>query len=143
MRIMVIVKANADSEAGALPDAGMIERMAEFNNRLIEAGMMLDGAGLQASSAGARLRFGEGKPLVIDGPFAETKELIAGYWVIQARDMADAIAWMSRAPFADGEIELRPFIEPEAFDGVATPEVIAQEQGWREEQLAKAPKATA
>ena len=143
MRVMVIVKANPDSEAGALPDAGMLERMGEFNNQLIAAGLMLDGAGLTASSQGARLRFGGAQPVVTDGPFAETKELIAGYWVLQVKDMAEAISWMKRAPFPDGEIELRPFIEPEAFEGVADPEMIAQEQGWREEQQRKAPKAPA
>jgi hypothetical protein len=140
MRFMVIVKANADSEAGVMPDPEMIAAMAAYNNELIAAGVMLDGAGLQSSAKGARVRFGKGKPLVIDGPFAETKELIGGYWVWECKDLADAVAWLQKAPFKEGEVEIRPFFEPEAFEGIASPEVIAQEQAWREAQAAKAPR---
>jgi hypothetical protein len=144
MRYLMIVKATPMSEAGEFPpDADkMFAEMAVFNNQMIAAGVMLDGAGLKPSTAGKRVRFeGRGKTFVTDGPFAETKELIAGYWVIQCKDMDEALSWARRVPFEDGEIELRPFHEPEDFEGVASPEVIAQEQGWRDEQL-RSSKAT-
>jgi hypothetical protein len=142
MRVMVIVKANADSEAGALPSSEYVERMGAFNNALIAAGVMLDGGGLKASSNAARVRLVRGEALVTDGPFAETKELIGGYWIWQVRDLAEAIDWAKKAP-TDGDrpfdLELRPYIEPEDFAGVASEEIIAQEKGWREEQAKKAP----
>lgn len=144
MRYLMIVKATPMSEAGAFPpDAEkMFADMAAFNNEMIAAGVMLDGAGLQPSSAGKRIRFqGRGQSMVTDGPFAETKELIAGYWVIQCKDMEAALGWARRVPFDDGEIELRPFHEPEDFAGLVSDEVMAQEQGWREEQQRNAPKA--
>jgi hypothetical protein len=143
MRYLMIVKATPMSERGEFPpDAEkMFADMAAFNNEMIAAGVMLDGAGLKPSSAGKRIRFeGRGNPIVTDGPFAETKELIAGYWVIQCKDMDEALGWARRVPFDDGEIELRPFHEPEDFEGLVSDEVMAQEQGWREEQQAKAPK---
>jgi hypothetical protein len=146
MRYLMIVKATPTSERGEFPpDAEkMFADMAAFNNEMIAAGVMLDGAGLKPSSAGKRVRFkGRGDTLVTDGPFAETKELIAGFWIIQCKDMDEALSWARRVPFDDGEVELRPYHEPEDFEGLVTDEVMAQEQGWREDQAAKAPKATA
>ncbi|MBV9995654.1 MAG: YciI family protein [Caulobacteraceae bacterium] len=144
MRYLMIVKATPQSERGEFPpDAErMFAEMAEFNNQMIAAGVMLDGAGLKPSSAGKRIRFeGRGETVVTDGPFAETKELIAGYWVIQCKDLDEALSWARRAPFADGELELRPFHEPEDFEGLVSDAVMAQEKGWRETQAKKAPKS--
>jgi hypothetical protein len=125
MRFMVMVKASKDSEAGKLPSEGALAAMGRFNEEMVKAGVMLDGNGLQASSKGARIRFtgGElcstsGTRTVIDGPFAETKELVAGYWLIQVRDLAEAIAWMKRCPKPhdeDCEIEIRQVFELEDF----------------------------
>jgi hypothetical protein len=118
MRFMVIVKATKDSEAGKMPSQEMLGAMAKFNEEMVKAGIMLDGAGLQSSAKGARIRFEGGKRSVIDGPFAETKELIAGYWIIQVKNKAEAIEWMKRCPnpySEDGEIELRQFFELEDF----------------------------
>jgi len=143
MRVMVIVKANTESEAGALPTPELIEAMGAYNNALIAAGVMLDGGGLQSSAKGARVTIKSGKAAVTDGPFAETKELIAGYWIWQVKSLQDAIDWASKAP-TDGDhefnLEIRPFFEPEDFAEVASPELIAQEQGWRDDQAQKAPK---
>lgn len=141
MRFLVIVKASPESETGAMPSPEAFAAMGKFNNELIAAGAMLDGAGLQESRHGVRLNFDGAKPLVIDGPFAETKELVAGYWVLQFKDLAECVAWMKKAPFESGEIEIRPLAEPESFEGVASPEIIAQEQGWRDEQARNAPRA--
>ena len=143
MRVMVVVKATAQSETGVMPeDPSMFIEMGKFNDELIAAGVMLDGAGLKASSNGKRLTFQGKKAAVTDGPFAETKELIAGYWIWEVKDMADAIQWASRAPMQDGAtLEVRPFYEPEDFAGVVPDEMVEQEKGWREDQLAKAPKA--
>jgi len=134
MRFLVIVKANADSEAGVLPNAEQIEQMDKYNSELIAAGVMLDGGGLKPSSAGVRVNFDGPEPMVIDGPFAETKEVVAGYWIWSCKDLADAIAWLKKAPFKDGELELRPFFEPEDFAGVASEEIIEKEKGWRDAQ---------
>jgi hypothetical protein len=146
MRVMVIVKASRESEAGALPNPEVIEAMGAFNNELIAAGVMLDGGGLQSSAKGARVNLKRGKAMVTDGPFTETKELIAGYWVWQVKSLQDAVDWARRAP-TDGDnefnLEIRPFFEPEDFAEVASPELIAQEQGWREEQARSAPKTQA
>ena len=143
MRFMVIVKANADSEAGVMPSAELIEEMAAYNNELIAAGVMLDGAGLRDSSQGVRVSFDGDQPLVIDGPFAETKELIAGYWIWRCKDLQEAIAWLKKAPFKDGVLEIRPFFEPEDFAGVASEEVVEQEKTWREEQARAADRLSA
>lgn len=146
MRYLMIVKATPESERGEFPpDAErMFAEMAEFNNEMIAAGVMVDGAGLQPSSAGKRIRFeGRGNPFVTDGPFANTRELVSGYWVINCKDMDEALSWARRVPFAEGEIELRPFFEPEAFEGLVSDEVMEQEKAWREDQLAKAPKLDA
>src|ERR1043165_5970851 len=137
MRYLMIVKATAQSERGEFPpDAErMFAEMAEFNNEMIAAGVMLDGAGLKPSSAGHRIRFeGRGNPIVTHRQFAETKELIAGFWIINVKSEAEALSWAKRVPFDDGEIELRPYHEPEDFEGLVSDEVIAQEQGWRDEQ---------
>jgi hypothetical protein len=118
MRFMVIVKATKDSEAGKMPSEEMLGAMAKFNEEMVKAGIMLDGAGLKPTSQGARIRFEGGKRSVIDGPFTETKELIAGYWIIQVKNKAEAIEWMKRCPNpydGDGEIELRQFFELEDF----------------------------
>lgn len=134
MRFMVVVKANADSEAGVMPSSDMIEQMDKYNSELIAAGVMLDGAGLKPSSQGVRVNFDGPKPAVIDGPFAATRELIAGYWIWNCKDLADAVAWLKKAPFKERELELRPFFEPEDFAGVASEEIIEKEKGWRDAQ---------
>ncbi|MDB5446929.1 MAG: hypothetical protein JWQ97_2246 [Phenylobacterium sp.] len=141
MRFMILVKASPESEAGAMPASEMIEAMDRYNDQLIAAGVMLDGGGLQPSSKGARVSFGSGKPLVTDGPFTETKELLGGYWIWQCRDLAEAVAWLEKAPFQEGTLEIRPFFEPEAFEGIASEEIIEKEKGWREEQARRAPTA--
>src|SRR5262245_57823673 len=118
MRFMVIVKASKDSEAGKMPSEEMLGAMAKFNEEMVKAGIMLDGNGLQPSSKGARIRFSGAKRTVIDGPFAETKELIAGYWIIQVKSKQEAIDWMKRCPnphAEDCEIELRQMFELEDF----------------------------
>ena len=118
MRFMVIVKANKDSEAGVMPSEEMLGAMAKFNEELVKAGVMLDGNGLQPSSKGARIRFSGGKRTVVDGPFAETKELVAGYWIIQVKSKEEAIEWMKRCPNPhneDSEIEIRQVFELEDF----------------------------
>ena len=118
MRFMVIVKASKDSEAGKMPSEELLGAMAKFNEEMVKAGIMLDGAGLKPSSQGARIRFSGSKRAVIDGPFAETKELIAGYWIIQVKNKAEAIEWMKRCPNPheeDCEIEIRQFFEMEDF----------------------------
>jgi len=118
MRFMVIVKATKDSEAGVMPSEEMLEAMAKFNEELVKAGVMLDGNGLHPSSKGARIRFSGDKRTVVDGPFAETKELIAGYWIIQVKSREEAIEWMKRCPNPyneEGEIEIRQLFELEDF----------------------------
>ena len=118
MRFMVIVKASEDSEAGRMPSEELLAAMAKFNEDMVKAGILLDAAGLQPSEKGARIRISGNKRTVIDGPFAETKELIAGYWIIQVKSMAEAIEWMRRCPNPheqDGEIEIRQFFEIEDF----------------------------
>jgi hypothetical protein len=140
MRVMVVVKASRQSEAGELPSPEMVAEMGRFNDELIAAGLMVDAGGLHPTSKARRVKFSGGKVTVVDGPFAETKELLAGYWILQVKDMAEAVAWISRAPMKDTELDIRPFFEPEDFAGIATPELIEQEKGWREDQQAKAPK---
>jgi hypothetical protein len=140
MRVMVIVKPYQNPDHAAMPSAEAVAEMAKFNDELIAAGVMVDGGGLHPISKGARVQFTGRKGVVLDGPFAETKEVIGGYWIWQVDSLEDALAWARRAPMDDSELELRPFFEPEEFAGIATPEVIAQEQGWREDQLARAPR---
>ena len=132
MRVMVIVKANEDSEAGVLPSTELLAEMGEFNEELAKAGVMLAGEGLQASSKGVRVRFDGKERKVIDGPFAETKELIAGFWLWQVKSMDEAIEWLKRAPFDGGtEVEIRPVFEAEDFGEQFTPELREQEERLR------------
>jgi hypothetical protein len=112
---MMIVKADKNSEAGILPDEKMLADMGKYNEEMVKAGVMLAGEGLQASSKGARVRFSKGRPAVTDGPFAETKELVAGFWLIQVKSKAEAIEWAKRVPFEEGEIEIRQLFELEDF----------------------------
>ena len=132
MRFMVMVPASKQSEAGVLPDRKILEDMGTFNEEMVKAGVMLAGEGLQASSKGARITFAGGKTAVIDGPFTESKELIAGFWMIQVKSKAEAIAWMRRAPFGDGVVlELRQVFEMEDFGPEFTPELQEQERRLR------------
>ena len=132
MRVMVIVKANKDSEAGVLPSQKVLAEMGKFNEQLAKAGVMLVGEGLQASSKGKRVRFSGTKRTVIDGPFAETKELIAGFWLWQVRSMDEAVEWLKRAPFdSDTEVEIRQVFEADDFGAEFTPELREQEQRVR------------
>jgi hypothetical protein len=124
MRFMVIVKANKDSEAGVLPSTEILSAMGKFNEELVKAGVMLAGEGLQPSSKGKRVRFSGGKHTITDGPFAETKELIAGFWLWQVRSMEEAIEWLKRSPFDGGtEIEIRQVFEADDFGPQLTPEL--------------------
>jgi hypothetical protein len=115
MRFLMLVKANEESEAGVMPDEKMLSTMGKYNEELQRAGILLDLSGLQPSSKGARVRFSKGKRTVVDGPFAETKELIAGYWLIQAKSRDEAIEWAKRVPFEDGEVEIRQLFELDDF----------------------------
>jgi hypothetical protein len=141
MRFMVIVKANRDSEAGVLPDQKILAAMGNFNEELVKAGVMLAGEGLQPTSKGARVRFeGPKKRTVIDGPFAETKELVAGFWLWQVKSKEEAIEWLKRAPFEEGEVEIRQVFETEDFGESMTPEMREQEERLRAQTLAAAKK---
>ena len=132
MRFMVIVKATEDSEKGAMPSQDMLEAMGAYNEELVKAGVMLDGDGLRPSSYGARVRFDdEGNASVIDGPFAETKELVSGYWVFEVSSKEEAVEWARKAPFRGGELEIRPFSVPEDFGEAFTPELQEKENELR------------
>ena len=136
MRVMVIVKATKDSEAGVMPSTKLLEDMGKFNEELVKAGIMLAGDGLKPSSKGKRVKFSGTKRAVIDGPFSETKELIAGFWIWQVRSMEEAVEWVRRCPNpmeGESEIEIRPFFEPEDFGEAFTPELRAQEEKLAEE----------
>ncbi|HEX2692726.1 MAG TPA: YciI family protein [Gemmatimonadaceae bacterium] len=134
MRFLVMVKATKESEAGALPDERMLTEMGKFNEELVKAGIMLAGEGLQPSSKGARVKFSRGKsPTVIDGPFAETKELVAGFRLWQVKSKAEALEWLKRAPFTDEEVELRQIFEAEDFGEALTPKLREQEERLRRE----------
>ena len=139
MRFMVIVKASKESEAGVMPSEKLLTDMGKFNEELANAGVMLAGEGLHPSSKGARVKFAEGEKTVIDGPFAETKELIAGFWLWKVNSLNDAIAWLKRAPFEDTEVEIRQVFEAEDFGAEFTPELREQEDRVRAqaEQTAK------
>ena len=138
MRFMVIVKANKDSEAGVLPDQKILTEMGKYNEELVKAGVMLAGEGLHASSKGARVRFsGPNNRTVIDGPFAETKELIAGFWLWKVKSKDEAIQWLKRAPFQEGEVEIRQVFETEDFGPALTPELREQEERLRAQTAAK------
>ena len=132
MRVMVLVKASEESEAGAMPSEQMLAAMGKYNEELARAGVMLAAEGLHPSSKGKRVRFSADQKTVIDGPFAETKELIAGYWIWQVRSMDEAVEWLKRAPFGGGaEVEIRPVFEAEDFGAEFTPELREQEDRVR------------
>lgn len=140
MRFMVIVKATKDTEAGVMPSEQLLRDMGNFNEELVNAGVMLAGEGLQPSSKGARVKFAGTKRTVVDGPFAETKELIAGYWIWQCKSLAEAIAWAKRVPNPtgeDGEIEIRQVFEMDDFGPEFTPELREQEQRLLDQLAAK------
>lgn len=140
MRVMVLVKANKDSEAGVLPDEKILTEMGKFNEELVKAGVMQAGEGLHPSSKGKRVKFSAGKRTVIDGPFAETKELIAGFWLWKVKSLEEAIKWLKRAPFEETEIEIRPLFEAEDFGAEFTPELREQEERLRAQIEKQNPK---
>lgn len=134
MRVMVLVKANEESEAGVMPSEQMFTEMMKFNEALVKAGIMLAGDGLHPSARGKRVRFEGSKRTVIDGPFAETKELVAGFWIWEVRSMDEAVEWLKRAPFDGGaEVEIRPIFEAADFAATVSPELLAQEERLRVE----------
>src|SRR6202140_4182617 len=140
MRVMVIVKATRDSEAGQLPSPELLSEMGQFNEQLVKAGVMLAAEGLQSSAQGVRVRFGGGLSTVIDGPFTETKELIAGFWLWQVRSLEEAIEWVKRCPNpheAESEIEIRQVFEAEDFGAEFTPELKEKEERLRAQVAAK------
>jgi hypothetical protein len=138
MRVMVIVKASRESEAGEMPDEQILTAMGKYNEALVQAGIMKAGEGLHPTAKGKRVRFSGDERTVIDGPFAETKELIAGYWLWEVASMDEAVAWLKRAPFDGGaEVELRPVFEAEDFGEEFTPELRAQEERLRAQIAAK------
>jgi len=137
MRVMVLVKADKDSEAGVMPTEKLLTDMGKFNEELVKAGVMLAGEGLHPSSKGARVRFAGDKRTVIDGPFTETKELVAGFWLWQVKSMDEAIEWLKRAPFEETEVEIRPVFEAEDFGAEFTPELREQEERLRAQIAAK------
>jgi hypothetical protein len=135
MRVMVMVKASKDSEAGVMPSTELLEAMGKYNEELVKAGIMLAGEGLKPSKDGVRMRFSGAKRTVIDGPFSETKELVAGYWLWQVRSMEEAIEWLKRCPnpmMEESDVEIRPIFEMEDFGAAMTPELAAQENELRE-----------
>ena len=134
---MIIVKANRDSEAGVMPSEKLLTDMGKFNEELVNAGVMLAAEGLHPSSKGARVKFSGGKTTVIDGPFAETKELVAGYWMWQVKSKEEAIEWLKRAPFEETEVEIRQVFEAEDFGAEFTPELREQEARLRAQVEAK------
>ncbi len=137
MKVMVIVKATENSEAGIMPSEKLLADMGNYNEELVKAGIMLDGEGLHPSSKGKRIKFSGGKRTVVDGPFAETKELVAGYWVWQVRSMEEAVEWARRCPDPmpgeDAELEIRPIFDADDFGKEFTPELRAQEERLRRE----------
>ena len=139
MRVIVMVKANKQSEAGAMPKRADLESMGKFNEELMKAGMLLAADGLHPSSKGKRVRFTGGKPTVTDGPFAETKELVAGFWLWKVKSLDEAVDWLKRAPFQEAEVEIRPLFEAEDFGDELPPEMRQREARQRAklEQQAK------
>jgi hypothetical protein len=143
MRVMVIIKADKDSEAGVMPSEQLLTEMGNFNEELVKAGIMLAGEGLHPSSKGKRVRFSGTQRTVLDGPFAETKELIAGFWLWQVKDMDEAVEWVKRCPNPMGqesEVEIRPVFEAEDFGAEFTPEAREQEERLRAEMAARTNK---
>ncbi len=137
MRVMVLVKADENSEAGVMPSTELLTEMGKFNEELVKAGVMLAGEGIHPSSKGKRVRFAGGKKTVIDGPFAETKELVAGFWMWKVASMDEAVEWLKRSPFQETEVEIRPVFEAEDFGAEFTPELRDQEDRLRAEIEAK------
>ena len=133
MRFMVLVKASPESEAGIMPSTELLSAMMKYNEELVKAGVMLAGEGLQPSSKGVRVKFGGAKPIVTDGPFSETKELVAGFWIWKCKTRQEAIDWLKRAPFEKEEIEIRQIFEAEDFGAEFTPELREQEERLREQ----------
>ena len=133
MKVMVMVKATKDSEAGVMPTEKLLADMGQFNEELVKAGLLLAGEGLKPSSNGKRVRFSGPKRTVVDGPFAETKELVAGFWILQVKSKEEVIEWMKRAPFQEGELEIRQVAESEDFGDELSPELRA----WEEQERAK------
>jgi hypothetical protein len=130
---MVLVKASPESETGEMPGEDLLSPMTDFNEELVKAGVMLAGEGLHPSSKGARVAFSGTERKVIDGPFAETKELVAGYWVWQVKSLDEAVEWLKRAPFQEGEVEIRPVFEDDDFGDEFTPELREREAKMREQ----------
>jgi hypothetical protein len=140
MRVMILLKSNDEIEAGAIPDEKILTEMGNFNEELVKAGIMLAGEGLHASSKGVRVKFNNGEKSVVDGPFAETKELLAGFWIWKVDSMQEAIDWVKRIPapaIGESEIEIRPVFENEDFGDALTPEIKAQEDRLRAEIAAQ------
>ncbi|SRR5216683_268574 len=138
MRVIVVVKANKDSEAGIMPTEQILTAMGKYNEELVKAGVMLAGEGLHPSSKGKRIKFSGGKQTVTDGPFTETKELIAGFWLWQVRSMEEAVEWLKRSPFDGGaEVEIRQVFEADDFGAEFTPELREQEERLRKQVAAR------
>ena len=140
MRFMILVKATKESEAGVMPTEAQLAEMGRFNEELVKAGVLLAGEGLHPTSRGARVRYSGSKRTVLDGPFAETKELIAGFWLIQVKNLAEAIEWVKRVPFTgepENEVEIRQVFEAEDFGPEFTPELRAKEERLRAQTAAK------
>lgn len=137
MRFMVIVKANKDSEAGVLPDHQLLAAMGKYNEELVKAGVMLAADGLQASAKGARVKFSGAERTVSYGPFPEPQNLVAGYWIFRVKSREEAIEWLKRAPFQDGEVEIRQIFEAEDFGPALTPELREQETNLRQQASAR------
>jgi hypothetical protein len=137
MRFMILVKANKDSEAGVLPDEKILTEMGKYNEELVKAGVLLAAEGLHPSSKGARVKFSGGKRTVIDGPFTEAKELIAGFWLWQVKSKEEAIEWLKRSPFQETEVEIRQVFEADDFGPALTPELREREERLRAQAAAK------
>ncbi|WP_017301706.1 YciI family protein [Nodosilinea nodulosa] len=133
MKVIVLVKATPESEAGAMPTEDLLAEMGQFNEELVSAGVMLAGEGLHPSSKGVRVQFSGSNRTVVDGPFTETKELVAGFWIWQVKSIEEAVAWVKRSPFQEGELEIRPIFEAEDFGEALTPELRQQEDRLRAE----------
>jgi hypothetical protein len=131
MRFIVLVKANKDSEAGVMPSTELLTEMGKFNEELVKAGVMQAGEGLHPSSKGVRVRFDGSQRTVVDGPFAETKELVAGFWIWKCKSKEEAVEWLKRSPFREGEVEICPIFEAEDFGAELTPELRVQEDRLR------------
>ena len=137
MKVMVLVKATRDSEAGVMPSRQLLTEMGKYNEELVKAGVLLAGEGLHPSSKGARVRFAGTNRMVIDGPFAETKELVAGFWLWQVKSMEEAVEWLKRAPFEDTEVEIRQVFEAEDFGENMTPEHRERYEKFRRDRQMK------